>query len=207
MRLLRRFPMVLASGGLLCLLSGLSALLSQWLDTGRNFAQLWLVFSVPGMVLLALWGDRHLGRLRKHLNVDTTTGLASRVWFEQRLAEECARAQRDVQPVSVVVLQVHVDHPADENRILAAVGEHLLNTVRQGETVSRIADNRLALIAINCDAQQAELLRQRVQGHLENLRVQGGQGRLLSFHWIIHLLAPEKSTMGTDYFRQRLRTL
>jgi diguanylate cyclase (GGDEF)-like protein/PAS domain S-box-containing protein len=103
--------------------------------------------------------EAELERLARH---DVMTGLLNRRAFEERLAEEVARAQRSGNPLSLVVLDiddfkaindVH-GHPGGD-RVLAEVGRRLSGVVRTGEPIARIGGEEFAWILPATDAATA----------------------------------------------------
>lgn len=168
----------------------------------------WMAFMALVAALFMGWhSDHQLIRLQATMDHDPGTGLGSRSWFEQRLQAECARSQRMLQPVALLVLDVIVVDRAQEDKVLAAIGEHLRISVRQEEVLARIEPHRLALIAVNCAHHQARQLKLRIEERLHGLRVLGPHGRFLDFTWKIHLITEESASSGYDFYVNSLREL
>lgn len=168
----------------------------------------WMAFIALAAALFMGWHtDVQLRRMQVCMDHDAGTGLGSRTWFEQRLQAECARSQRMLQPVALLVLDVAVVDRGQEPRVLAALGEHLRISIRQEEVLARIELHRLALIAVNCSQHQASQLKQRIEERLHGLRVLGANGRFLDFTWKIYVIAHETSQGGYEHYLNSLREL
>lgn len=179
--------------------------LSWWLHI--SLEKIWMLLSIPMLIVLNALRIFQLRRLYKRIDHDPETGLGSSRWFEQRLEQECALLGREGIPLALVVVSVAVHPEHDEARVLAAVGEHVHNTLRQGEQVSRVGPCHLALLARNCSAQQAGSLQQRIEQHLQGLRVLGSDGVLQDFSCTLHVLTQDQPHNAHLFFRNGLRAL
>lgn len=96
---------------------------------------------------------KYEAELEFQVNRDTLTGLANRNLLRDRLAQAIAYAHRYGHPVWVVVVDLDrfkfvVDTLglAEGDRLLKAVGERLLSTVRQTDTVARLVGDEFVLV-------------------------------------------------------------
>lgn len=92
----------------------------------------------------------HIHYLAHH---DHLTGLANRTLLDERLRQAIARARRDQQSVAVFVLDIDnfkqindsLGH-ADGDILLATVGQRLLSSVRESDTVARIGGDEFVIV-------------------------------------------------------------
>lgn len=102
---------------------------------------------------------------------DPLTGLRNFRAFEERLAEEVARAGRYRTPLSLVIGDVdglkaindRGGHHAG-NLALRAVADSLRSDARQTDLAARIGGDEFALIAPNTDPEEAFALGERIRG-------------------------------------------
>ncbi len=92
----------------------------------------------------------HIHYLAHH---DHLTGLANRTLLHERLRQAIARANRDEQSVAVFVLDIdnfkHINDSlghADGDILLATVGQRLLSSVRESDTVARIGGDEFVIV-------------------------------------------------------------
>lgn len=92
-------------------------------------------------------------RLAHLAQYDHLTGLANRSLFNDRLKGAIARADRNRQKVGLIFLDLDLfknvndqyGHDAGD-RVLKAVGERLLSTVRKSDTVARLGGDEFAIV-------------------------------------------------------------
>ncbi len=166
-----------------------------------------MLLSIPMLLALSGWHEHQLRQLYQRIDRDPETGLGSSRWFDRRLEQECAQVVREGVPLALVVMTIQVHPEHDEVRVLAAVGEHVHNTLRHGEQVSRVGPSHLALLARNCSSEQAGRLQERIEQHLQGLRVLGSGGALQEFDWNLHVLASDQTQDAHLFFRNGLRAL
>ncbi len=92
----------------------------------------------------------HIHYLAHH---DHLTGLANRTLLHERLRQAMARARQDEQSVAVFVLDIdnfkHINDSlghADGDILLATVGQRLLSSVRESDTVARIGGDEFVIL-------------------------------------------------------------
>lgn len=115
------------------------------------------------------------GRLRTDSVRDRLTGLANRAYFDERLSEECARARRAGQPLSLALLDLdHFKRVNDAHghlagdAVLRAVAGVLRAHVRGYDVLARYGGEEFALLLVETDAEgavrRAEALRRALEG-------------------------------------------
>lgn len=139
--------------------------------------QLALVRTASGALGAALGARLELERLRREPGRDTVTGLGDAHAFRQRLFDEAARAEREGQPVSVVL--VDIDHfqavvekygPAVADAALAEAALVMKLAMRDGDYLARTGDDTFAAVLGDCDVAPARRLADRLRHALEDHR-------------------------------------
>jgi diguanylate cyclase (GGDEF)-like protein len=137
-------------------------------------AFVWLAAS---LALQTATDIRRVVLLERDTITDPLTGIYNRYYFDRRLEEECARAQRYRLPLFVLLLDI--DHfkrvndryglPAGD-QVLIYLGKLILQVVRQADVVARYGGEELAVMAPNTSPAAAmalaERLRQTVESHV-----------------------------------------
>ncbi|MFD7657328.1 diguanylate cyclase domain-containing protein, partial [Actinosynnema sp. NPDC059797] len=124
-------------------------------------------------VLFALTTTRLAGLAvdqRRIAITDGLTGLRSRRYFEARLADDVARAERTGGPLAVVILDVdrfkrindRFGHPGGD-RVLVEVADRLRAVAGPGHVLARYGGEEFALITTGADAEQPTPLAERLR--------------------------------------------
>ncbi len=117
-------------------------------------------------------------RLAELADTDALTGIANRRRFDAVWAHEYARAGRYRRPISA--LMVDVDHFKSVNdthghtvgdRVLRAVADGLLETLRQTDQLGRVGGEEFAVIAPEVAASGALVLGERLRRRVEQLEI------------------------------------
>jgi diguanylate cyclase (GGDEF)-like protein len=134
---------------------------------------------------------------------DPTTGLPNRELLSDRIAHALA-GHRSGDPVSIAVILLDLDrfkvinetlgHAAGD-RLLVAVGQRLLNSLRPGDTVARFGGDEFALVLDPvADAAEAHLIAERIGAELHAPFPLNGRDWFLSASLGIALAQPGRST-------------
>jgi two-component system cell cycle response regulator len=114
---------------------------------------------------------------------DALTGLANRRAFEDALARDVARADRQAIPLSVLVVDID-----DLQRVNGAQGhesgdlslrvltEVLIQATRVSDVVARIGGDEFALILPNTNVQGAQVVAERIRNNIRERDVEGPNG-------------------------------
>jgi two-component system, cell cycle response regulator len=117
--------------------------------------------------------------LMHQATTDRLTGVANRSSFDQRLQAELDRAERTRRPISLIMFDV--DHFKDFNDtyghqagdlVLQEVARTLENSARKMDLVARYGGEEFAVIAPECDAQDALALADRLRGAIQAIDVE-----------------------------------
>ncbi|WP_415366199.1 diguanylate cyclase [Saccharothrix sp. BKS2] len=131
------------------------------------------VIAVGCAVLFALTTTRLAGLAvdqRRIAITDGLTGLRSRRYFEARLADDVARAERVGGPLAVVILDVdrfkqindRFGHPGGD-RVLVEVADRLREVAGPEQVLARYGGEEFALITTGVDAEQPTRLAERLR--------------------------------------------
>ena len=110
---------------------------------------------------------------------DSLTGLGNRRQFDTLLPVELARAQRNSQPLSLLMIDIdhfkayndHYGHPAGDRCLQAVAGVVASAARRPGDLAVRYGGEEMALLLPNCDAVGAQRVAATVQERLQVLEV------------------------------------
>lgn len=160
---------------------------------GRRLVLLHAV--VAGLGLVVIWGFGHkLGRnvhkletaneelselnqwLKTTASTDPLTGLPNRLFLDQTLEAEVARARRHAFPMAVMILDIdHFKHINDRyghqagDRVLRELAQLLQQHKRRSDCIARWGGEEFVLVAPHTDLRLAlvigDRLRMRVEGH------------------------------------------
>lgn len=115
-------------------------------------------------------------RLRELATIDDMSGLGNRRSFNEALAAEVKRADRQSWPVALLELDLDYfklvndlyGHEAGD-AVIAAVGQAIRSDLRVGENAYRVGGEEFAVILPDTDADGAYLVAERIRAHVENL--------------------------------------
>ncbi len=124
-------------------------------------------------------------RLSEQATTDELTGLPNKRALMQAMTRDLARASRESQPLSLIVIDV--DHFKKFNDtwghstgdvVLNSVGTLLLHLVRAGDVPARYGGEEFVVVLPNTDEEGAAIVAERIRGKLEDMVVQGPEGPL-----------------------------
>jgi diguanylate cyclase (GGDEF)-like protein len=109
-------------------------------------------------------------QLHKQSHTDTLTGVPNRRSFEENLAHECLRAERNASPFSLLVVDVdhfkavndNYGHPVGD-KVLIDVAQALLHAARGSDLVSRYGGEEFAVLLPDTDAAGAMIMAERLR--------------------------------------------
>jgi len=108
---------------------------------------------------------------RASARVDEQTGALSRREFERLFDEETRRARRYRRPLAIMLVEIP-EGPREPAGLLAAAVRTVAGLVREGDSVSRLAARRFAVLLVECTAPEAAQIAARLGGTLAaNLRL------------------------------------
>ncbi|QDT34494.1 GGDEF domain-containing protein [Thalassoglobus polymorphus] len=119
-------------------------------------------------------------QILQHALVDPVTGLANRMVFERRLAEEWQRLDRV--PSSICVILIDLDYFKSVNDqfghavgdvVLEAVGKTLQHQLRSYDLLVRYGGDEFAAVLTGCTASQLAIPVGRIQSGIQNLSLEG----------------------------------
>jgi diguanylate cyclase (GGDEF)-like protein len=125
--------------------------------------------------------------LENHLNleminrsslIDTLTGVNNRHFLEQRLGEEIARAQRSIEPLCCLALdiddfrQVNVNYGHQVgDQFLIAIAAAIREQLRNNDLLVRYSGEKFIALLINTEAEQAEEIAQRIRELVKQIQI------------------------------------
>ncbi|MBL4684601.1 MAG: diguanylate cyclase [Nannocystaceae bacterium] len=124
-------------------------------------------------------------RLAAEATTDELTGLPNKRALQQTMTRDLARASRQEQPLSLVVIDV--DHFKKFNDtwghstgdvVLRNVGALLLDFVRAGDVPARYGGEEFVVVLPNTDEEGSEIAAERLRVRLEAMVVEGPEGPL-----------------------------
>jgi diguanylate cyclase (GGDEF)-like protein len=111
---------------------------------------------------------------------DRLTGLANNRAFQESLARDMARADRQAAAISVLVLDLddlkrfnELYGQATGDAALKAVSEVLVQATRVSDLLARIGGDEFALILPNTDVQGAKIVADRIRSNVEQRDIEG----------------------------------
>ena len=148
------------------------------------------------------------GELRSLAVLDELTGVANRRFFNAILAQEWARATRDVVPLSLIMIDVdyfknyndHYGHPGGDE-CLSRVGGALRSLVRRpGDCVARYGGEEFAIILAHTGMQGAWNLAEQARARVEALGMEHAASpacRQVTISLGVVTAVPERSSTAT----------
>jgi diguanylate cyclase (GGDEF)-like protein len=114
-----------------------------------------------------------MAKLRHQAMTDPLTGLGNRRWLAERLGEEMSRAERQCQPLSVVVFDldrfkaINDSHGHETgDRVLIAVAEIVKTSLRRYDLAARIGGEEFCIILPQTSIDDAEVISERLRATL-----------------------------------------
>ncbi|MDB6001717.1 MAG: hypothetical protein JWP52_3416 [Rhizobacter sp.] len=131
--------------------------------------------------------ERSASRLREQATYDALTGCVRRGVFTTILAQTCKRAQREGEPLSLLVLDIDNfktvndthGHQAGDH-VLAAVAQSVRARLRHSDVFARMGGEEFAVILPNTDAAGAARVAESVRATIEALGVGVTGGKVLN---------------------------
>lgn len=128
---------------------------------------------------LALKLKRANDSLRELAYRDALTGLYNHRYFQEIMASELERAERDKHPVSLMLIDIDYfknindkfGHPAGDH-VLREIAETMVELVRNGDIVARYGGEEFAIILPETAVSSAKVLAQRVRRGIEQSKIQ-----------------------------------
>jgi two-component system, cell cycle response regulator len=140
-------------------------------DWSTQASRVILLGAMTALGTTIVYRSRELRRLARS---DRLTGLPNRIYLEERLATELARARRYEEPMALAILDV--DHfkrfndawgHAAGDVVLRAVGQTLREAIRESDVAVRYGGEEFVLLLPGMDStaalERAELLRRRME--------------------------------------------
>ena len=125
-------------------------------------------------------------KLRHQAMTDPLTGLGNRRWLSERVAQELARAERQAEPISVILFDldkfktINDSHGHDVgDQVLVAAGEIATNYVRPYDLAARIGGEEFCIVLPKTTETEAADIAERLRAALAKTTVTPlAQGRL-----------------------------
>ncbi len=125
--------------------------------------------TVVDYAALAVEKIYYLGAVENMARIEPLTGLLNPKNFIQTVERESERCKRYGRPLTLMTVAVknlediHKKHGADmRDQVLKNIAENLKNNVRKIDTLSRLKDNKFAVLMPNTKKHEAENVRQRI---------------------------------------------
>jgi two-component system, sensor histidine kinase LadS len=140
------------------------------------------VGSLCEMGLLSIALASRVNEMQRQARTDSLTNLFNRRFFDERVAFEFERAQRNHQPISLLVADI--DHFKAFNdrfghlrgdEVLKAVAKHLREGVRGQDTVCRYGGEEFALILPGMNGAQAAAVAESLRAAVEGANLAEGK--------------------------------
>lgn len=118
-------------------------------------------------------------------HTDALTGLPNRMYFDQRLAQELARSDRD--HTTLCIGLIDLDHFKRVNdtyghecgdRVLTQVAHLIADSIRASDTACRVGGEEIVVIMPNTNIDEAYALVERVRLKIQDLPIEWRQHRL-----------------------------
>lgn len=150
-------------------------------EVGFRVAALDYLFSVEKI----LQGVRLVARpefesILSFVNVDEVTGVYSRRYFNERLAEELARARRYSHPLSVLIIDLDNFKQVNDlcghmegDSVLRRVGRMLMDTTRQADVACRFGGDEFAILLPETGAADTERTGERIRLAVAGVEIPG----------------------------------
>jgi diguanylate cyclase (GGDEF)-like protein len=114
-----------------------------------------------------------MAKLRHQAMTDPLTGLGNRRWLAERMAEEMSRAERQCEPLSVVVFDldrfkaINDSHGHETgDRVLVAVAEIVRTSLRRYDLAARVGGEEFCIILPRTSLDDAEVISERLRATL-----------------------------------------
>ncbi|HYV50013.1 MAG TPA: GGDEF domain-containing protein [Myxococcaceae bacterium] len=148
-------------------------------------------------------------RYQELATTDPLTGLRNRRYFQERLREECARADRAEQPLSLLMLDLDhfkgvndtYGHPVGDDA-LAHVARLITGSVRSCDVACRVGGEEFAVLCPGAREEEARRVAERVRRALERTPLQVGEGREVVLTGSLGLAVREPDGGTEDLVRQ-----
>lgn len=139
-----------------------------------------LISVISAMVLVGACIYDQVRAVRKHAELDALTGLRTRRAFEKDVVSMMDKAKAQGKPVSLVVADI--DHFKAVNDVyghqvgdkaIAAFGEVITETIRDGDIAGRIGGEEFCILAWNCEGVAAVAMADRIRTRFASLQLGG----------------------------------
>lgn len=122
-------------------------------------------------------------RLEKTAATDALTGLANHRAFQDALKRDLSRAERDKQPLALVMLDADhfkrvndsYGHPTGD-LVLKTIAELMQQSIRTGDLAARYGGEEFVLLLPNADVAGAKVVAERLRRAIETCPIAGPQG-------------------------------
>ena len=156
---------------------GLVELLALNGPRNLNESQLHALDAMASLTATGLERVRLVEQLRSAADSDPVTGVRNHRYLQDRLRQEVARAARQHSQVAVLMMdldkfkKINDRHGhADGDGVLQAVGATIMAKVRDIDVVARYGGDEFVVIMPDTNAEQAELVAERVVRAIKNSR-------------------------------------
>jgi diguanylate cyclase (GGDEF)-like protein len=129
---------------------------------------------------------RERAELTKHAMIDPLTGLGNRRFFDTRLPEEVARAQRYDEQLSLIMIDLDRfkeindshGHITGDN-VIIAVGQLLHEMLRVSDAAARYGGDEFAVILPGTTKTDAWVVAEKIRSELAEIEIDGSDGKPL----------------------------